>query len=393
MTEEKVRYEIRIATTEAEREAIYRFRYSVYVDEMGKSLSYADEERKMLYDALDASAEHFMGLVNGEVVACARLNQASDPNLDEELRDLYRLDAWAEFQPEAVSLSSRLMVAQPWRGSAVLGSLLLELYRYSRERGIRFNFLNCAPSLLDLYEQMGYRRYADGFIDPDVGYRIPMVFMAEDVDYMKQVHSPFYRLARKLPGSTADSLWFEQKFPEHAIHINRRLIDSDQFWDMLENNLHADPKSRISLLSGLSDADAQQFLNTGTVMVCKAGDIIIRPGDVGDEMFVVLEGAVEVWGGNDQHPVSLAMLGPGQVFGEIAFVSRVPRTAKVVAVNDVKLLVLTQNFLRKALKTMPQIVAPVLLNLSVVLCDRLKASTQHWMEAVQKASQIEEAIR
>lgn len=393
MTEESSRHEIRIASTQAEREAIYRFRYSVYVEEMGKSLSYADEGRKMLYDQLDESAVHFMGLVKGELVACARLNQVSDLDVNDDLHALYRLDAWAGFAPETLSLSSRLMVAQPWRGSAVLGGLLLELYRYSRGQGVRFNFLNCAPSLLDLYEQMGYRRYADGFIDPDVGYRIPMVFMAEDADYMKQVHSPFYRLARKLPASSADSLWFEQRFPEHAIHINRRLVDSEQFWDMLEHNLHADPKSRISLLAGLGDAEAQQFLNTGTVMLCKAGDTIIRPGDVGDEMFVVLDGAVEVWGGDEAHPVSLAMLGAGQVFGEIAFVSRVPRTARVVAVNDVKLLVLTQNFLRKAMKTMPQIVAPVLLNLSVVLCDRLKASTQHWMAAVQKASQIEEAIR
>lgn len=392
MSEEKVRYEIRMANTEAEREAIYRFRYSVYVDEMGKSLSYADEARKMLYDAMDETAAHFMGLVEGEVVACARLNPASDPNLDQELRDLYRLDAWSGFPPETISLSSRLMVAQPWRGSAVLGGLLLELYRYSRELGVRFNFLNCAPSLLDLYEQMGYRRYADGFIDQDVGYRIPMVFMAEDADYMKQVHSPFYRLARKLPASSLDSHWFEQQFPEHAIHLNRRLIDAEEFWDILETNLHADPKSCISLLNGLSDADAQQFLNSGTVMICKAGDTIVRPGDVGDEMFVVLEGAVEVWGGSEAHPVSLAMLGPGQVFGEIAFVSRTPRTAKVMAVNDVKLLVLTQAFLRKALKNMPQIVAPVLLNLSVVLCDRLKASTQNWMDAARKLSLIKEAI-
>lgn len=393
MAEAGPSYEICIATTQAEREAIYRFRYSVYVDEMGKSLSYADEVRKMLYDELDQSAEHFMGLVGGQVVACARLNKASDVAAGDELRQLYRLDEWAGFPSETVSLSSRLMVARPWRGSAVLGSLLLELYRYSRERGIRFNFLNCAPSLLDLYEQMGYRRYADGFIDADVGYRIPMVFMAEDAVYMKLVHSPFYRLARKLPSSQDDSHWFERQFPEHAIHVNRRLIDADQFWDMLETNLHEDPKSRISLLGGLSDADAQQFLSSCTLMLCKAGDTIIRPGDVGDEMFVVLEGAVEVWGGSDQKPVSLAMLGPGQVFGEIAFVSRVPRTAKVVAVNDVKLLILTQGFLRKALKNMPQIVAPVLLNLSVVLCDRLKASTQNWMDAVQKVTEIEEAIR
>jgi len=47
-------------------EAIYRFRYQIYVDEMGKRLSYADHEQRMLYDPLDQTAgvppEKVMGL-------------------------------------------------------------------------------------------------------------------------------------------------------------------------------------------------------------------------------------------------------------------------------------------------------------------------------------------
>ncbi len=122
------------------------------------------------------------------------------------------------------------MVAREWRGSAVLGELLQELFKHSREQGVRFNFLNCAPSLLEFYEQLGYRRYADGFVDQDVGYHVPMVFMLQDANFMRQVHSPFWRLARKLPSGTEDTIWFETRFPEHVAHINKRLVDSGEFW-------------------------------------------------------------------------------------------------------------------------------------------------------------------
>jgi predicted GNAT family N-acyltransferase len=385
MAEADSKPEIRIACSREEKEAIYRFRYQIYVDEMGKRLTYADNAQRMLYDEMDEDADHYMVVAAGEVVASARLNQGGGAAFSEHWRRVYRLGRWNGFPAERLSISSRLMVAVPWRGSAVLSGLLLKLFEHSRDHGVQFNFLNCSPSLLEFYEQLGYRRYADGFVDEDVGYRIPMVFMTEDADFMRLVRSPFWRLARKLPSSPAGTEWFEQHFPGHATHVNKRLIDADVFWDMLEHNLHADPTKSISLLADLTDEEAHQFLETGTVLPCKAGDVVIRPGDVGDEMFVVLEGVVEVWGGSEQKPLSLAILGPGQVFGEIAFVSKIPRTARVVADTDVRLLILTQAFFKKAMKNMPAIVARVLLNLSVVLCDRLSGSTRNWIMAVQAA--------
>lgn len=374
--------QIRVAETAREKNAVYRFRYNVYVDEMGKSLSYADHKQKMLKDDLDDSAELFMAIFNTDVIATARLNHGDVTEFNQYWRDIYKLDQWDEFPARAVTVNSRLMVAEDWRGTAILGNLVQELFRHLRIRGVRFSFLTCAPSLLEFYEQLGYRRYTDGYVDDDVGYLVPVVFVLEDAAYMKLVHSPFRRVAREYKADSSGSEWLEDHFPEHTAHINKRLIDHENFWDILENNLHTDPINSIGLLANLDEDEAKDFLNTGTILPCKEGDLIIRPGDVGDEMFVVLEGVAEVWGGTEERPLSMALLGPGQVFGEIAFVSKVPRTAKVVANTDMKLLLLTQTFFNKAMKNMPSIVAKVLLNLSVVLCERLKGRTDSWVEAV-----------
>ncbi len=386
MLVEKAKPDIRIAQSTLEKEAIYRFRYQVYVEEMGKRPGYADHHQKMLFDDLDETADLFMVEFEGEIIATARLNQMNNTDFGEHWRSVYRLDKWNKFDDSAISMSSRLMVALKWRGSAVLGGLLLALYENSRKKGVLFDFLNCTPSLLEFYEQLGYRRYSDGFMDKDAGYHLPLVLILEDVEHVRRVRSPFWRLARKLESNTDDVNWFETQFPEHKVHINKRLIDEDHFWDMLECNLHKDPQTRISLLADLDEDEAHKFLSTGTVMPCKTGDVIIRPGDVGDEMFVILEGVAEVIGGDEKNPVSLAVLGQGQLFGEIAFVSKTPRTAKVVAKTDLKLLVLTQSFFKRATKKMPDIASKVLLNLSVILCNRLRSSTQSWMEAVQSTS-------
>lgn len=374
---------LRVAETQADRERIYRFRYSVYVEEMGKKPGYADHQRKMLLDALDDTGYLLYIEVHGRVIATVRINIAADAPFGDRWSGIYQMDRWKEWPAQSLSMSSRLMVDQQWRGSTVLGQLLLAIYDFARQKGIQFDFCNCSPSLVEFYEQLGYRRFGEGFMDEDAGYHVPLVIAPEDLAHLKKVRSPFMRPARRLPASDEASRWFESHFPEHTAHVNRRLVEPDQFWSFMEGRLHQDPAKSLPLLKDLSEEQAHAFLDTGTVLPCKAGDVVIRPGDVGDEMFLVLEGVAEVWSGDES--LSLAVLGPGEVFGEMAFVSREPRTAKVVAKTDMQLLILTQSFFKRATKKMPDIVAQVLLNLSVVLVERLRSSTAQWIASAQGA--------
>ena len=76
-------------------------------------------------------------------------------------------------------------------------------------------------------------------------------------------------------------------------------------------------------------------------MTVKAGDIVFRTGDPGDALYIVAHGVVEVLNGSDQR--TLAELGDGQAFGEMALLSDGTRTATIRAKTDTRLLAIGKD--------------------------------------------------
>lgn len=87
-----------------------------------------------------------------------------------------------------------------------------------------------------------------------------------------------------------------------------------------------------------------------------AGAELVRQGEFGREFFVIVRGEAEV----RRHGRRINGLGPGEFFGEIALLTRAPRTATVRAVTDMDLLVLTAPSFRALLDDQPSIAGKVL---------------------------------
>jgi putative ABC transport system ATP-binding protein len=75
-------------------------------------------------------------------------------------------------------------------------------------------------------------------------------------------------------------------------------------------------------------------------------EVIIREGDVGEELFLISEGEVEV----DREGHEVARLGPGDFFGELSLMSGNPRNATVVATRPVDTYVLGKDDFRAAIE-------------------------------------------
>ncbi len=70
------------ATSDEDREAIYRFRYRVYVEEMDRYRTIADHERKRLIEPDDAASHLFKATAGGEVIGTMRLSWGGDGGLN-----------------------------------------------------------------------------------------------------------------------------------------------------------------------------------------------------------------------------------------------------------------------------------------------------------------------
>ncbi|HYY52299.1 MAG TPA: cyclic nucleotide-binding domain-containing protein [Myxococcales bacterium] len=85
--------------------------------------------------------------------------------------------------------------------------------------------------------------------------------------------------------------------------------------------------------------------------------IIIREGDPGRSFFIIVEGRVRVCkSGPDGKEITLAHLGEGAFFGEMALLSGAPRTANVISEEETELLEVTDNMLRELARKYPQVI-------------------------------------
>lgn len=95
----------------------------------------------------------------------------------------------------------------------------------------------------------------------------------------------------------------------------------------------------VPLFSALSKKDLTLVARRADEVSVDAGRELVREGAHGAEFFVILEGTAKVV----KHGRTVARLGPGGSFGELALLERAPRNASVVAETPMELVLLGQR--------------------------------------------------
>jgi len=97
------------------------------------------------------------------------------------------------------------------------------------------------------------------------------------------------------------------------------------------------------------------------------GQVVFRQGQLGDRMYVVATGSVQVYREDRGVETVLANIGPGETFGELALFDHHPRSASARAIGDTELRVIThEEFLDLDCD-------PVIRRMLVTLAQRLRA--------------------
>jgi len=105
-----------------------------------------------------------------------------------------------------------------------------------------------------------------------------------------------------------------------------------------------------------SDKDVEEFT---------AGQVVLRAGDLGETMYVVVEGEVEIVDAS----LILEVAGPGSIVGELALIDDEPRSATVIAKSHCRLVPVD----RRRFQYMTQETPFFALAVMKVLADRLRS--------------------
>jgi diguanylate cyclase (GGDEF)-like protein len=123
--------------------------------------------------------------------------------------------------------------------------------------------------------------------------------------------------------------------------------------------------ARVPLFQELDPSELDKIASVLRAETYAAGQEIVRIGDVGHSLYVVMEGNVAVVYPSRSADVELARLGPGEFFGEMAILNSKPRSATVKALDDVKVLMLDKDDFTHIVMDSPEVALQVMASLSV----------------------------
>lgn len=110
------------------------------------------------------------------------------------------------------------------------------------------------------------------------------------------------------------------------------------------------------------DAEAAAALRASmTEQTTPRGTVIFAEGQIGDHMYVIVEGKVKLGHASPDGRESLmAVLGPGEIFGELSLFDPGPRAASATALTDARVLALGNTSLRSWLAGRPEVAEALL---------------------------------
>lgn len=113
--------------------------------------------------------------------------------------------------------------------------------------------------------------------------------------------------------------------------------------------------STSRLFKSLDEEGRQRLLRSGYVCSFSAGEVILRQGDVGSTMFLILKGTVRVETEAAAGTVKLAELGRDACIGEVSVLTGSERTATVTALTDVGAVAFERHRIERTLTDYPKV--------------------------------------
>lgn len=172
-------------------EAVYAFRYSVYVEMMGRKQLYADHRLKQIREPLDERGQIYVALADGRVVGTVRRNFIDEPAAA-YYREFYRSHLFESVPSSKIGMTTKLMVLPSLRGTRLPTRLLRAFAGDGAAQGIVVDLMDCNDHLVAYFERYGYVSYMDWANHEEYGRVRPMFVATDTIRYLRSIKSPLF---------------------------------------------------------------------------------------------------------------------------------------------------------------------------------------------------------
>ena len=135
---------------------------------------------------------------------------------------------------------------------------------------------------------------------------------------------------------------------------------------------------RIPLFAHLTYREQNEVLAVAQTRTFPAGDTVVRQGEPGGDLFVLLEGSVSV----ERSGLPIATLQAGGHFGEMGLVDAGPRSASVLALEPIRVMIIHRDDVLALMQREPTLAVKMLWAFVQVLSQRLRATNTELSEVL-----------
>jgi CRP/FNR family transcriptional regulator, cyclic AMP receptor protein len=147
---------------------------------------------------------------------------------------------------------------------------------------------------------------------------------------------------------------------------------------------------QVPLFESLDDATARKLCGLVETLDCPANRVLFHAGDVGDAWYLIERGKVRISvRARDGHEVTLANLGRGDFFGEMALLDGERRSADAVVAEETRLALLSREHFLSFMRSSPD----VALEMLTALANRLRHTDELLRHSATRNVNVEEAAQ
>lgn len=159
-------------------------------------------------------------------------------------------------------------------------------------------------------------------------------------------------------------------------HLGEGTVVAEQIFGMV---------GQSPFFAELDREDVRVLAGFMQVYRAQAGEVIIREGDPGDYMLLMIQGEVDILksgqGRDDRHMTTVL---PGMTLGEMSMIDGEPRFATCTAKGTATFAVLTRDDMVKIILEQPRLGAKILIKLVTLLSQRLRQTSHTLLDYMER---------